>query len=115
MSLWHCIYCSLVYYSGVGIDSSLPLYDNRQLTPEVTGFLTLNQLADFTFTEVEDLVSVLAPVLTPIYGAIGILRVPNETVASSLASETLSTSILTFRKNKKPHYYQQMVERDLFL
>ena len=61
----------------------------------------------------EDLIPVLAPVLTPIYGAIGILRYPTKPLR--LASETPSTSILTFLKNKRPHDYQQMLERGLFI
>ena len=106
LSLWHWIYCTLVYLSGVfvGIDSTQPLYDGRQRTSEVAGFLTPNQLANFTLSEVEDLIPVLAPVLTPIYSAIEILRYPKKPLR--LASETLSTSILTFLKNKKPHDYQ---------
>ena len=68
-SLHHWIYCSLVFSSGlfVGVDKNQPLYDGRQLVTEVVGFLTPNQLADFTLSEVEDLIPVLAPVLTPIY------------------------------------------------
>ena len=53
VSLWHWFYCALVYSSGVfvGIDSTQPLYDGKQLTSEVTGFLTPNQLADFSLSE----------------------------------------------------------------
>ena len=80
---------------------------------EVAGFLTPNQLADFTLAEVEDLVPVLAPVLTPIFGPTGILRYPTKPLR--LASETLTVSILTYLKNVKPHNYQQMLERGLFL
>ena len=89
LSLWHWICCTLMYSSGVfvRIDSTQPLYDGRQLTSEGAGFLTLNQLADFTLPEVEDLIPVLALLLTPIYGAIGILRYPTKPLR--LASETL--------------------------
>ena len=115
LSLWHWFYCALVYSSGVfvGIDSIQPLYDGKQLTSEVAGFLTPNQLADFTLSEVEDLIPVLAPVGTPIYGAIGILRYPTKPLR--LAPETPSTSFLTFLRNKRPHDYQQMLERWLFM
>ena len=36
---------------------------------QVARFLTPNQLSDFTLSEVEHLIPVLAPVLTPIYAA----------------------------------------------
>ena len=97
----------------VGIDATQPLYDGKQLTSEVAGFLTPNQLAEFTLSEVEDLIPVFAPVLTPIYGSIRILRYPTKPLR--LAFETPSTSILTFLKNKRPHNYQQMLERGLFV
>ena len=114
-SLYHWIYCSLVFASGlfVGVDKHQPLYDGRQLVTEVAGFLTPNQLADFTLAEVEDLVPVLAPVLTPIFGPTGILRYPTKHLR--LAWETPTVSILTFLKNVKPYNYQQMLERGLFL
>ena len=80
---------------------------------EVAGFLTTNQLADFTLSEVEDLIPALAPVLTPIFGPTGILRYPTKPLR--LASETPFASILTFIKNVKPYNYQQMLERGLFL
>ena len=78
--LWHCIYCSLVYSSGlfVYIDSTPPLYDGRQLISEVAGFLTPNQLADFTLSVFEGLIPVLTPILTPIYASIGIMRYPTK-------------------------------------
>ena len=115
LSLWHWFYCTLVYASGVfvGIDSTQPLYDGKQLMSEVAGFLTPNQLADFTLSEVKELIPVLAPVLTPIYDAIGILRYPTKPLR--LASENLSTSIPTFLKNKRSHDYQHMLERGLFM
>ena len=82
LSLWHWMYCSLVFSSGVfaAIGLSQRLYHSRQLTSEVAGFSTPSQLADFTLSEIEDLVPVLAPVLTLIYGAIGILRNPTKTL-----------------------------------
>ena len=115
ISLYHWIYCSLVFASGlfVGVDKNQPLYDGRQLVTEVAGFLTPNQLADFTLSKVEDLIPVLAPVLTPIFGPTGILRYPTKPLR--LASETPSASILTFLKNVKPYNYQQMLERGLYL
>ena len=115
LTSWHWFYCALVYSSGVfvGIDSTQRLNDGKQLTSEVARFLTPNQLADFTLSEIEDLISVLAPVLTPIYGAIGIPRYPTKPLR--LASETPSTTILLFLQNKRPHDYQQMLERGLFM
>ena len=55
LSFWHWIYCALVYSSDmfVGIHSSQPLYEGKQLMSEVAGFLTPNQLADFTLSEVK--------------------------------------------------------------
>ena len=105
----HWFYCALVYLSGVfvDIDSIQPHYDGNQMTSEVAGFLTPNQLADLILSEVEDLIPVLAPMLTPIYGAIGVLRYPTKPLR--FASETPSTSILTFLKYKRPHDYQQML------
>ena len=85
LSLWYLIHCSLVYSSGVfaGIDTSQSLYDRYQLTSEVAGFLTPNLFSDFTLSEVEDLMPVLAPVLTPIYRAIVILRYPTKQIGNS--------------------------------
>ena len=114
LSLYHWIYCSLVFASGlfVGIDKRQPLHDGRQLVSEVAGFLTPNQLADFTLSEVEDFLPVLAPVLTPIFGATGILRY--RTKPLRLASKTPTVSILAFLKNVRPQVYQQMLERGLY-
>ena len=105
-SLCHWIYCTLVFASGqfVGIDETQPIYDTRKLTSEVIGFPTPNQLADLTLAEVEDLVEVLAPVLTPIYEAIGIPRCPTKT--RRVTAQTRTTSILTVIKR-----YAQTVTR----
>ena len=98
----------------VGIDKTQPLYDGRQLISEVAGFITPNQLHDFTLSEVEDLIPLLGPVLTPIYGAPGILRYPTKPLR--LASSTLCVSILKFLKNVKPDMAnQQMLERALYM
>ena len=104
-----------MYSAGLfdGIDSTQLLYDGRQLVSELSGFLAPNQLVDFTLSEVEDLRPVLAPVVTPIFGAPGILRYPTKQL--HLAFETSSASFLTFLKNKKPNDYQQMLERGLFI
>ena len=115
LSLCHWVYCSLVFASGlfVGIEKTQPLYDGRQLVSEVAGFLTPNQLADFTLSEVKDSIPVLAPVLTSILGATGILRYPTKPLR--LASEILTVSILTFLKNVRPQEYQQLLERGLYM
>ena len=55
----------------------------------------------------------LAPVLTPKFGATGILRCSTKLLR--LASETATVSILTFLKNVRPHDYQQMLERGLYM
>ena len=87
ISLYHWIYCSLVFASGlfVGVDKNQPLYDGRQLVAEVAGFLTPNQLADFTLSEVEVLIPILAPVLTPIFGPTGMFRYPTKPVQRSVS------------------------------
>ena len=115
ISLYNWIYCSLVFASGlfVGAERNQPLYDGRQLVSKVDGFLTPNQLADITLSEVEDLIPVLAPVLTLIFSPTGILRYPTKPLR--LASEIPSVSILTFLKNVKPYNYQQMLERGLYM
>ena len=115
LSLYHWIYCSLVFASGlfVGIDKTQSLYDGRQLVSQVAGLLTPNQLADFTISEVEDLIPLLAPVLTPIFGATGTFRYP--TKPQRLVSETASVSILAFLKNVRPQDYQQMLERGMYM
>ena len=93
--LCHWIYCTLVFSSGlfVGVDSTPPLYDAKQLMTEVIGYPTPNQLADLMLGEVDDLSPVLASVLTPINGAIGVLRYPTKPLR--IASKILRVSILT--------------------
>ena len=88
--------------------------NGRELICEVTKLLTPNQLADFTMSEVEDLIPVVARVLTPIYGAIGNLRYPTKLLR--LASETSIASInLDVPEEQKPYDYQQMLERGFFM
>ena len=88
-----------------------PLYDKGQLTSEVIGFPTPNQLADLTLAELEDLVELLTPVLTPIFGTIGILRYLNKPL--SITAQIRSVSILTFVKNKRPDSYADVVREGL--
>ena len=97
----------------VGIDRNQPLYDTRQLTSEVIGFLTPNQLADLALAEVDDLVEFLAPVLTPIYGAVGILRYPTKPL--SVMAQVRNHSILTFVKNRRPDSYEDVVREGFLL
>ena len=79
VSMQHWLYSTLVFASGlfVGVDQVQPLYDSdRQLPWETAGFPMTQQLADLTLAEVEDFVPAMAPVLAPIFGAIGVSRYP---------------------------------------
>ena len=112
-NLWHWVYCTLVFSSGlfVGVDNTQPLYDKKQMLSEVMGFPTPNQLADLMLGEVEDLILVLTPVLTPIYGALGILRYPTKPLR--IANKIRSVSILTYVKNEDPLNYQESIQQGL--
>ena len=76
-SIQHWLYSTQVYASGlfVGVDQAQPLHDpDAQLPRENPGFPMPLQLVDLTLAEVEDLVPVVAPVLIPIFGHLGLLR-----------------------------------------
>ena len=104
-SVQHWLYSTLVYASGlfVGVDQAQPLHDSdAQLPRENPGFPMPQQLADLTLAEMEDLVPVVAPVLIPIFGHLGILRYPTNPV--SLAVHIATVSIFTYLP-----YYAQMI------
>ena len=95
ISVQHWPYSTLVYASGlfVGVDQAQPLHDSdAQLPLENPGFPMPQQLADLTLAEVEDLVPVVALVLIPIVGPLGLLCYP--TKPASLAC----LSLLTFKE-----------------
>ena len=80
-SIQHWLYSTLVFASGlfVGVDQSQPLHNaERQIPWELAGFPMPQQLAELTLAEVEDSVATMAPVLAPIFGAIGVCRYPTK-------------------------------------
>ena len=94
-SVQHWLYSTLVYASGliVGVDQAQPLHDSDvQLPLENPGFPMPQQLADLTLAEVEDLVPVVALVLIPIFGPLGLLRYPTKPVSLACLSS------LTFKE-----------------
>ena len=106
----HWLYSTLIYASGifVGVDQAQPLHDpDVQLPRENPGFPMLQQLADLTVAEVEDLVPVVAPVLIPTFGALGLLRYPTKPV--SLAVHVATVSIFTYLQGSPPMSYAQMI------
>ena len=80
-SIQHWLYSTLVFASGlfVGVDQSQPLHNSDQQIPrETAGFPLPQQIADLTLTEVEVFVAAMAPVLAPIFGAVGVCRYPTK-------------------------------------
>ena len=106
----HWLYSTLIYASGlfVGVDQAQPLHDpDTQLPRENPGFPMPQQLADLTLAEVEDLVLVVAPVLIPIFGALGLLRYPTKPI--SIAVHVATVSIFTYLQGSPPMIYAQMI------
>ena len=102
-SVQHWLYSTLIYASGlfVGVNQAQPLHDpDTQLPREHPGFPMPQQLADLTLVEVEDLVPVVAPVVIPIFGALGLLRYPTKPV--SLAVHVATVSIFTHLQGSPP-------------
>ena len=62
------------------------------------------QLADLTLAEVEGLVPVIAALLIPIFGPLGLLRYPTKTV--SMAVHIATSSICTYFQGSPPMDYQ---------
>ena len=109
-SVQHWLYSTLIYASGlfVGMDQAQPLHDpDAQLPRENPGFPMPQQLADLTLAEAEDLVPVVAPVLIPIFGALGLLRYPTKPV--SLAVHVATVSIFKYLQGSPPMSYAQMI------
>ena len=113
-SVQHWLYSTLIYASSlfVGVDQAQPLHDpGTQLPRENPGFPLPRQLADLTLAEVEDLVPVVAPVLIPIFGALGLLRYPTKPV--SLAVHIATVSIFTYLQGSPPMSYEEMIRETL--
>ena len=113
----HWLYSSLVYASGlfVGVDqaqSSLH-HPDTQLTRENAGFTMPQQLADLMLVEVEDMVLVIAPVLIPIFGPLGLLRHPRyPTKPVSMAVQVATVSMFTYLQGS-PHMDYEHVVKEL--
>ena len=112
-SVQHWLYSSLVYASSlfVGVDQAQSLHNpDTQLPRENAVFPLPQQLADLTLAEVEDLVPVIALVLIPIFGPLGLLRYPTKPV--SMAVHVATVSIFTYLQGRPPMDYEHVV-RDL--
>ena len=65
------------------------------------------QLADLTLAEVEDFVPAMAPVLAPIFGAIGVSRYPTKPIAMAVLVH--SVSICTYLQGSQPLTYPKVL------
>ena len=86
-SVQHWLYSTLVFASVlfVGVDQSQPLHNaDRQIPRETAGCPMPQQIADLTLAEVEDIVAAMAPVLAPIFGAIGVCRYHTKPLATAV-------------------------------
>ena len=109
-SMQHWLYSTLVFASGlfVGVDQVQPLYESdRQLPWETAGFPMPQQLADLTIAEVEDIVPAMAPVLAPIFGAIGVSRYPTKPIAMAVLVHPVS--ICTYLQGSQPLTYSKVL------
>ena len=109
-SMQHWLYSTLVFASGlfVGVDQVQPLHDpDRQLPWEAAGFPMPQQLADLTLAEVEDFVPAMAPVLAPIFGAVGVSRYPTKPIAMAVLVHPVS--ICTYLQSSQPFTYPKVL------
>ena len=81
-----------------------------QLPNDNAGFPMPQQLVDLTLAEVKDFVPVVAPVLIPIFGALGLLHYPTKPI--SMAVQVATVSICTYLQRSPPIGYEYAV-RDL--
>ena len=75
------MYSTLVNVSGLmktSEETEYPTLLQGRLPKHLAGFLFPNQIATLMLGEVEDLMSVLAPALYPIFGAVMTLRYPTQ-------------------------------------
>ena len=113
-SVQHWLYSTLVYASGlfVEVDQAQPQHDSdSQLPRENPGFPMLQQIAGLALAEVEDLVPVVAPVLIPGFGHLGLLRYPTKPI--SLAVHIATVSIFTYIQGCPQMNYEQVVREIL--
>ena len=109
-SMQHWLYSTMVFASGlfVGVDQVQPLHDpDRQLPWEAAGFPMPQQLADLTLAEVEDFVPAMAPVLAPIFGAVGVSRYPTKPIAMAVLVHPVS--ICTYLQGSQPLTYPKVL------
>ena len=107
----HWLYSTLVFASGlfVGVDQSQPLHNSeRQIPWELAGFPMPQQLADLTLAEVEDFVATMAPVLAPIFGAIGVCRYPTKPLARAVQVHLVS--FCTYLQGRPSLTYPRVVQ-----
>ena len=115
-SVQHWLYSTLIYASGlfVRVDQAQPLHHpDAQLPRENAGFPLPQQLADLTLAEVEDLVPVIAPILIPIFGALGVLRYPTKPVSMAVQVATVSSSNICLPARKSTHVIRVHDSRNL--
>ena len=109
-SLQHWLYSTLVFASGlfVGVDQSQPLHNADRQTPrETAGFPMPQQIADLTLAQVEDFVAAMAPVLAPIFGAIGVCRYPTKPLATAV--QVHMASFCTYLQGRPSLAYPRVV------
>ena len=110
-SIQHWLYSTLVFASGlfVGVDQSQPIHNSeRQIPWEMAGFRMPQQLADLTLAEVEDFVATMAPVLAPIFGAVGVCRYPTKPLARAV--QVHMVSFCTYLQGRPPLTYPRVVQ-----
>ena len=109
-SILHWLYSTLVFASGlfVGVDQSQPLHNSDQQIPrETAGFPLPQQIADLTLAEVEDFVAAMAPVLAPIFGAVGVCRYPTKPLATAVQVHMVSFS--TYLRGRPSLAYPRVI------
>ena len=109
-SVQHWLYSILVFASGlfVGVDQSQPLHNSdRQIPWETGGFPMPQQITDLTLAEVEDFETTMAPVLAPIFGAVGVCRYPTKPL--SMAVQVHMVSFCTYLQGRPSLAYPRVV------
>ena len=109
-SIQHWLYSTLVFASGlfVGVDQSQPLHNSdQQISRETAGFPMPQQIADLTLAEVEDFVAAMAPVLAPIFGAVGVCRYPTKPLATAVQVHMVSFS--TYLRGRPSLTYPRVI------